>query len=146
MNLIEEYGDLFEISNEKEHNGYMLAHCIAADFGLGAGIAVEFNKRYKLRGKLRNNYTVDGKVPQCIKIDNVYNLVTKKKSWGKPTYDTLRGSLELMKEDIIENNVIKLAMPLIGCGLDRLNWNKVREIIEEVFGDLDIEIRVRKLN
>lgn len=33
-------------------------------------------------------------------------------------------------------------MPKIGCGLDRLQWGKVREIIKEIFGDLDIEVRV----
>lgn len=38
-----------------------------------------------------------------------------------------------------------LAMPKIGCGLDRLQWSKVREIIKEEFKDLDIEIEVRYL-
>ena len=33
-------------------------------------------------------------------------------------------------------------MPLIGCGLDRLQWEKVSEIVQEVFKDIDIEIVV----
>lgn len=35
-----------------------------------------------------------------------------------------------------------LAMPKIGCGLDRLQWGKVKEIICEVFKDMDVEILV----
>ena len=33
-------------------------------------------------------------------------------------------------------------MPRIGCGLDGLQWNKVRDILLEVFADVPIEIIV----
>lgn len=36
----EEKRDLFSVPND-----YYLAHCISADFALGKGIAVEFNKQ-----------------------------------------------------------------------------------------------------
>ena len=42
-------------------------------------------------------------------------------------------------------NIKKLAMPKIGCGLDRLQWSKVRENIKEAFKDIDIEIVVKYL-
>lgn len=35
-----------------------------------------------------------------------------------------------------------IAKPKIGCGLDKLEWSKVKAIIEEVFADTDIEILV----
>lgn len=41
-------------------------------------------------------------------------------------------------------NIHKIAMPTIGCGLDRLQWDKVSEIIKEVFKDSDLEILVCK--
>ena len=41
MIYCEVYGDLFNVDKK-----YYLAHCISADFALGKGIAVEFNKRY----------------------------------------------------------------------------------------------------
>jgi len=47
-----------------------------------------------------------------------------------------------MRRLIINNNIKFIAMPKIGCGLDRLQWGMVREIITEVFNDLDIEILV----
>lgn len=133
MKLIEKQGDLFTADPK-----YYLAHCISSDYALGAGIAVIFNKKYNMKARLKEcgNKTY----PDCIKIDNVYNLVTKKMCWNKPTLQTLRESLLLMKKDIIENNVKYLAMPKIGCGLDRLSWGNVSAIIEEVFQDVDIEI------
>ena len=38
MRLVEEKRDLFDVSED-----YYLAHCISADFALGAGIAKEVN-------------------------------------------------------------------------------------------------------
>lgn len=35
-----------------------------------------------------------------------------------------------------------IAMPKIGCGLDKLEWSKVKAIIEEVFAGTDIEILI----
>lgn len=33
-------------------------------------------------------------------------------------------------------------MPKIGCGLDRLEWNKVLPMIQEIYADLDIQITI----
>ena len=43
----EENRDLFEVPSD-----YYLAHCISADYALGAGIAVEFVKRFDMRTRL----------------------------------------------------------------------------------------------
>lgn len=48
----------------------------------------------------------------------------------------------IMKKLCVAKNINKIAMPLIGCGLDRLQWEKVSEIVQEVFKDIDIEIVV----
>ena len=50
-----------------------------------------------------------------------------------------------MKEWLSFLNVTKLAMPWIGCGLDRLNKDEVYNIICEVFEDMDIEIVICEL-
>ena len=41
-------------------------------------------------------------------------------------------------------SLFQFAMPLIGCGLDRLHWGKVSEMIQVIFKDTDIEILVCK--
>lgn len=72
----------------------------------------------------------------------IYYLVTKALSRGKPTYDTMWSSLLCLKTHIKKNNVKKLAMPRIGCGLDRLDWDTVKQMIEFVFRTEDIDILV----
>lgn len=71
--------------------------------------------------------------------------VTKTRYFHKPTYDTLRSSLIAMKQHCVENNVTKLAMPRIGCGLDKLEWDEVKEIIKETFKDVEIDVTVYTL-
>jgi hypothetical protein len=47
-----------------------------------------------------------------------------------------------MRYQCEELDITKLAMPLIGCGLDKLEWANVKDIIEDVFNDMNIEILV----
>ena len=47
-----------------------------------------------------------------------------------------------MKDHCQRNNVKSVALPRIGCGLDQLSWEKVAEIIREVFRDEDVTIKV----
>ena len=136
MILKEENRDLFSVDH-----GYYFAHCISGDFALGAGVAVQFDEKYNMRKKLKKSY--DSVDYNCaLLIDNVINLVTKDKYYRKPTYSSLRESLEESREIIEDLEIEKLAMPKIGCGLDRLEWENVKEIIEDVFEDMDIEILV----
>lgn len=141
----EEKRDLFSVPDD-----YYLAHCISADFALGKGITVEFNKRFNMKQKLKDEflnfideymhrYKLDA---ECILIDRVLNLVTKERYYQKPTYNSMKQALEMMKVVCKANDIHKVAMPKIGCGLDRLEWDKVSEIIQDVFKDTDIEILV----
>lgn len=149
----EECCDLFDYYDQ----GYILVQCLSADLVAGAGIAVEFNKRFNMKNRLRNRYpygvymSYNNKfifIPTCIYESNVFNLITKEKVWGKPTYENLELALKVMKSGIatlIEKGVScnKIAMPLIGCGIDGLEWTKVRELIKNTFYDFDdIEIVV----
>jgi len=56
--------------------------------------------------------------------------------------DTLEKSLEALCSHARANDVKKLAIPRLGCGLDKLNWDKVSELIEDIFSQSDIEITV----
>jgi O-acetyl-ADP-ribose deacetylase (regulator of RNase III) len=136
-------GDLF-----KDTEDYYYAHCISADFGMGAGIAVEFNRRFNMKNKLLkeypNGWLFDGQYQLgTIVIDKVFNLVTKKRVYEKPTYESLRKSLVAMRDICLQDGIKKIAMPGIGCRLDQLEWDKVSEIIKDVFKNTDIEILVK---
>ena len=47
-----------------------------------------------------------------------------------------------MKQHRADNNVTRLYMPYIGCGLDKLEWDGVSTIICENFCGLDLTITV----
>lgn len=141
MIIMTEKRDLFTVPQ-----GYYLAHCISADFALGAGIAKTFDEVYNMRFKLfreYDDYTYEG--GDALLIDNVFNLVTKPKAYHKPRYEALREALETMKDIMAMNATTKLAMPKIGCGLDRLSWDEVYKIICEVFENTDVEILICEL-
>lgn len=154
----EEKQDLFTVDES-----YALAHCISADLALGAGIAVEFQNRFNIRTILQNMYP-NGyiKMGQLANYGAIYiyigadtsngsfgrdiiNIVTKKEYWQKPTMSSMTSALSQVRSLCVEHNIKKLAIPKIGCGLDRLTWVDVRRVIKELFSDLDIEIMVCEL-
>lgn len=139
--------DLFTVDES-----YHLAHCISADFALGAGIAKEFEKRFHIRQELFSMFPEGlGEymkknciLGQCIPTNNyrVFNLVTKNKYYDKPTYASLSAALRMMRSSIKVLNINKIAIPTIGCGLDRLNWDDVRALINFLYQDTDVEFLV----
>ena len=59
--------------------------------------------------------------------------------------DTLEKSLRAMREWCVQFGVHELAMPRIGCGLDRLHWNDVAQLIQVIFADDDMNITIYAL-
>lgn len=147
MTYKEEIRDLFSVPDD-----YYLAHCISADFALGKGIAVEFNKQFDVKRKLQSKYPdylkqfthhcIGG---DCILEGRVLNLITKERCYEKPSIITMRLALQKMKKICLEEGIAEIAMPTIGAGLDRLKWDDVVKQIKDVFDDNDIEILVCKL-
>ena len=113
MQYSETVRDLFNVDQN-----YYLAHCISADFALGAGIAVQFNKRFDMKNKLKRHYPnyisyYDAQVSKgisgsCIIEEKVLNLVTKRNYWNKPTYKSLEDALLDMKYICKTHNIKKL--------------------------------------
>ena len=146
MKFTEEQADLFELPDN-----FCLAHCVSNDHKWGAGIAVEFNKKFPgmknyciketKRLRLQNPVVIPYITPDKSKI--IFNLVTKNVYYHKPTYDSLHACLKQMYDYCKVIKVKNLGLPLIGCGLDKLSWKKVKEDIKDTFKDLDINIVVR---
>ena len=141
-NYREVYQDLFALDDS-----WHLAHCITGDYSLGAGVAKVFADDRDMRTKLNKQYPIvngafDARVGTALLVDNVFNLVTKTDCYAWPTLDTMRDVLEDMAMQCAAMGIEKLAMPQIGCGRDRLDWDDVYELIQDIFEDLDIEILV----
>lgn len=157
LKIVERTGDLFEYQDD-----YVLAHCIAADFGMAGGIAKQFVDKMNMRDKLKswsskesvkmtkNPYGTFGVtrphlLGKAVLIDGTFNLITKLWTYEQPMYENLYESLEDMKRQVQELNIKKLAMPKIGCGIDGLSWVAVFAMIVATFKDMDMEILIVSL-
>lgn len=126
---------------------------------MGAGVALAFTSKYPdlkptVRSILKTTHsdTLVGHV--VFYVDSyshtlIANMITKQNYWDKSTtmpsghyLKNLRKCLENVRNVMDGLNEKKLVMPKIGCGLDQCNWNDVLQLIDEVFGNSDIEITV----
>lgn len=110
---------------------------------MGKGIAVLFREKFGGIDELRRQKKTVGEVAELPHGNNIiYYLITKPRYWDKPTYESLDKTLVYLRDRMVSGGFRKLGMPKIGCGLDGLSWPKVKEIIETVFGSVDVEIVV----
>jgi len=142
MVITEVSQDLFSIPQ-----GYYLAHCISGDYAFEAGIAAELDKRYDMRLKLHERFSIPaGKrfanVGRALLVDNVFNLVVKERYFHKPELETIFAALLDMRARCDNNGIRFLAMPLISYGPDGPDWEHIRGLFEVVFADADIQILV----
>ena len=159
--------DIFEwIEENRKDNVVFLLHCISADWALGTGIAKAIDEKFDERERLNRTFLWNGSRPDwtghgsslttpILTVEEVSphlhicNLVTKEHYWDKPTYTTLYEALEHSRT-ILETAIpyakrdglgFKVVMPKIGCGLDKLDWRRVREMIIQWAGlDLDVTV------
>jgi O-acetyl-ADP-ribose deacetylase (regulator of RNase III) len=124
-------GDLFSSSDA-------LAHCVSRDFSMSAGIALTFLKTFGGKEELKEQNVDIGEVAYLHKNGRyIYYLVTKENYWGKPTYESIRKSLKNLFSLCLTHNVTSLSIPRLGCGLDKLQWSKVKQIIIEEWPDIN---------
>lgn len=144
MNIKEISGDLFSATDTT------FMQCISADIACGAGIAIQFNKRFDIRRKIKDRL---GSMPSDYWNENhrgfailekpVINLVTKARYFEKPTEETLSNALNDAVMICKQQNIKNISMPYIASGLDRMNWQtQVKPAIEKAFAGTDISITV----
>ncbi|KAH8372210.1 hypothetical protein KR093_010590 [Drosophila rubida] len=131
-------GDLFSADTD-----YSMCHCVAADLRMGKGIAVKFRNEFGQLETLQKQNVQPGGVA-LLEFDGrfIYYLITKQSSSSKPTYQYLASSLSAMREHMLQNKVQKLALPRIGCGIDALDWNRVKEMLCDIFKADAVELAV----
>lgn len=140
-NIIEVVGNLFDVPSN-----YSLAHCVSEDLKMGAGIALEFKKRFKGYNELiMQNPKVRNVI--FLKKSNRYilYLITKKRYFHKPTYEDLFYTLVNLRNFCDKHNITILAIPKIACGLDKLNWKRVLYMINWVFEGSNTLIRIHSI-
>lgn len=138
LNFSEIHGDLFSVPKQ-----FSLAHCVSADFHMSQGIASLFKKQFGSQDVLLSQQPSQGSLAILTESNRfIYYLVTKENFFDKPTYENLYFSLCCLKQHIVNNEVKHLAIPALGCGLDKLSWPKVRSLIFLCFSDIDLTLLV----
>ena len=146
----EEYSPMYDNYEERQVDllslpvYYHIAFAIPADLSFGSETARRIEAIYKLKPKLEKaaeeyeNECEDleegwVKAGDVVKIENVYVMFTTNKKYQHPTLDTIRECVRTLAQDCYKNKIQFLAMPRIGCGHGRLDWNVVRELILDEF-------------
>ncbi|XP_065333016.1 ADP-ribose glycohydrolase OARD1-like [Cloeon dipterum] len=148
-----------------EHPGWNLATadmsvvlCIGGDSRMNAGVAKDVcdafpaNRRF-LSGESRRGrgLRVGQVVPVTKQLSTrtglkgaqyIFNLVTKRRHHDRATYRGLELALRNLLRQVRERRITKLALPMLGCGRDRLSWHRVRNLIEKVFCQYPIRLHL----
>ena len=116
---------------------------------MGKGIATQFKKRFGKIQELYHQRKKPGKVAFIQTAPNIngdrnyiFYMVTKTRYFQKPTYKDFNLSLEKLRDECIIKNIKTISMPRIGCGLDKLDWNIVKNSIEKLFSKTGITVNV----
>lgn len=118
---------------------------------MGAGIAKEFKKRFPemfkdYQRKCDANEVVVGK-PFVWRPNNpdgkwVLNFPTKKHWRGGSKIEWIEEGLEYLIANYEAWGITSLAMPALGCSLGGLDWKKVKPLMVDRLGRIDIPVEI----
>lgn len=115
---------------------YHIAHCIPADITFYGDTAKRINEFYNMGEALARDFmdfSGEYKVGTAILINNVFNLIATERKHKRPVMDDLYECVYDMATYCASIGIKYLAMPRIGCGHNKLEWNDVREMIVSTF-------------
>ena len=146
--VITEYvGNIFSAleTNNTSDTPNSIAHCVSKDLKMTTGISRKILLQFpKLTDSMRKDLDV-GDVSSYITEDHnvIFNLITKKKSNGKPTFSSLTTSLKNLLKEATKLKVKTIAMPRIGSGHPFfLKHDKVKKLITDIFKGSNITITI----
>lgn len=118
-----------------------LAHGCNCAGAMGAGIAVEFKRRWPDMYEAYRRLCAEGRfqpgdvfvweAPDRV----VFNLGTQRTWRTKATLEAIEASLRRTLELAAEKGVARIGVPRIGAGLGGLPWADVRAVLERVAAD-----------
>jgi len=116
-----------------------VAHCASEDLKMSAGVAKELVQRdpgLKLTKPRRVGEA------SIIIVNNrlIFTLITKAFFHSKPNYQDFESSLISMRNFMVFFKIKRLAIPKLGSGLDKLNWELCLDLIIQTFIRDSVEI------
>ena len=127
LTVIEQQGDLLKFPHS-------IAHCIWADFKLGAGLAKQIKEKFRSYFPTKKEYKQQVLHAKYLGHDKfVFHLIVKPRYFHKLSYRSLRKTLLALRDQMSFYRTDKLCIPHLSCGLDNLDWTEVHKIIHEPF-------------
>ena len=143
----------YEVGNLLLSDAQALVNTVNTEGVMGKGIALQFKEEFQ------NNYEIYRRACKTgnfsigeVLITEDYNRVGEKKiivnfptktTWRKPSEYTYIGlGLHALKKKIEELHIMSIAIPPLGANNGGLDWQKVKEMIIMVLGDMDCDIRL----
>lgn len=137
--LTEIRGDLFAIDADA------LAHGVNCAGVMGAGIAVEFARRWpvvlhRYRTACLNGTLRPGTCLPCAETSPhwIYCLATQPRPGPCAALPAIESAVRAMVGHALAAKVSRIGMPRIGCGLGGLRWSEVRLIVERASEGIEI--------
>jgi O-acetyl-ADP-ribose deacetylase (regulator of RNase III) len=127
---------------------HSLAHCVARDMKMSAGIATEFKNKFQRTEELLAQKKNIGEVAYLKEGSRyIFYLISKEKSHHKPSFNDLRKCIHELKLLCDQFKIKNVSIPTIGCGLDNLSWDRVEQALTEVFqyGSTHINVHIPKI-
>jgi O-acetyl-ADP-ribose deacetylase (regulator of RNase III) len=128
-----EFGNIFNIEGVKNY-----AHGCNCAGSMGKGIAIQFKEKFpkmylEYKRLCRERQFVPGDVFEYNYGDgSVFNLGTQVSWTTKAEISAIEQSLRKMLQLSSQLNINKIALPRIGAGLGRLEWDDVKSTIDNV--------------
>lgn len=117
---------------------------------MGKGVALAFKNRYPLmfleyRRACKTGSIQPGRMQICgpdEKGNIIVNFPTKRHWRDDSKYEDIQLGLESLRSYLSGKGPVKVSVPALGCGNGGLNWDIVKEMIEDHLSDLEAEIKV----
>lgn len=119
---------------------------------MGKGVALQFKERFPVNYSLYQSACKKGEIQigkMFITSTNslmnpkwIINFPTKKHWMHKSSYAYIEQGLDHLLEQVNALNIQSIAIPPLGAGQGGLEWNKVKQIIINKLGSLNIDITI----
>lgn len=111
---------------------YNICYGIPADLSLGSETAHKLDSYYHIVDRVTDEFEDRG-AGETIWIRNLFLLMIANKKYEPITMTNLKHCIEDLARYCLNEEIVYLAMPFIGCGKGKLDWEEVREMILDVF-------------
>lgn len=121
-----------------------LVNCVGV---MGAGVAEQFRARWPRmfddyaaacsRGEVQPGVLHTWEAPTG---ELIVNLPTKRHWRDESRYDDVEAGLRALRELLKGRGRVRVALPPPGCGHGRLDWSRVRAMIDQQLGDLEARV------